>query len=288
MQHALAREALMPLYMDIHTIDPDTKWEDLAGAHKMDVELQGGYDVDYLKYWFNKERGKLFCLCEAPSAEAAVCVHRDAHGLLAEKLIEVDPDLLDSFMGDGAANAGGAALLPGASSETDRDTGVRAVMFTDIVNSTMTTSSLGDEGAMTMLRLHNRIVRKALSDNRGREVKHTGDGIMAAFLSAVGAVRCACQIQADVAAANDDTAPPLTLRVGISAGEPVEEGDDLFGSTVQLAARLCSCAAPGQVLVSNVVSDLCLGKGLSFADAGSRELKGFEAPVHTHAVQINC
>ena len=70
----------------------------------------------------------------------------------------------------------------------------------------------------------------------------------------------------------------MIVRIGITAGEPVEQSDDLFGSTVQLAARLCAQAAPGQVLVSNVVADLCIGKGLKFSDAGSCELKGFEGP----------
>ena len=126
----------MPLYMDIHTVDPATPWEDIAKAHMADVAVQEEHDVDYLKYWFNKDCGKLFCLVDAPSKEAARCVHQEAHGLLAEKLIEVDPDLIDSFMGNSVANAGGAALLPGATAENQRDPGVRTVLFTDIVGST--------------------------------------------------------------------------------------------------------------------------------------------------------
>ncbi len=280
----------MPLFMDIHTVDPDTPWEALAGAHIKDLERQEEFGVDYKKYWFNKERGKLFCLVDAPSADAAHCVHQEAHGLLAEKLIEVDPDLLDSFMGETGINDAGSALVPGATTPTDRDTGVRAVMFTDIVDSTQTTSTLGDEVAMGMLRKHDVIVRSSLAANRGTEIKHTGDGIMAAFLSAASAVRCACQIMAAVEVCRREMGPdcPMNLRIGISAGEPVEENNDLFGSTVQLAARLCACAEPGGVLVSNVVSDLCLGKGLAFEDAGPRDLKGFAAPVHTHAVKLAC
>ncbi len=275
----------MALFMDIHTVDGATA-QDVANAHMADMDVQGRYDVEYLKYWFNEGCGKLFCLVEAPDAEAARCVHEEAHGMTAEKLIEVHPDLVDGFMGDSAVNSVGAALMPG---ETQRDTGVRAVMFTDIVGSTELTSKYGDDAAVTILKAHNEIVRKALKDNRGREVKHTGDGIMASFLSAAKAVRCACQIQEAIdernAAGGDH---PLTVRIGISAGEPVEDADDLFGSTVQLAARLCASAKPGEVLVSNVITDLCLGKGLMFQDAGPRELKGFDGPVHTHAVQLTC
>ena len=112
---------------------------------------------------------------------------------------------------------------------------------------------------------------------------------MAAFISAAGAVRAACQVQAALRDHNaGEPAYPVIVRIGISAGEPVEKADDLFGWTVQLAARLCGSAEPGEVLVSNVITDLCLGKGLMFQDAGPRELKGFDAPVHTHAVQISC
>ena len=278
----------MPLYMDIHTVDPDTPWEELAGAHMKDVDAQVAYGVDYQKYWFNRERGKLFCLVDAPNEHAAHCVHREAHGLVAEKLIEVDPELLDGFLGGTGVNDAGAALVPGANDQSDRDTGVRAVMFTDIVDSTKVTSDLGDDAAMSVVRLHDMIVRASLAAHRGCEIKHTGDGIMAAFLSAASAVRCACHIMKSVGISQRTEAPPLALRIGISAGEPVEENNDLFGSTVQLASRLCGSAQPGEVLVSNVVSDLCMGKGLSFSDAGPRDLKGFSAPVHTHAVRIDC
>lgn len=279
----------MPLYMDIHTVSPDTTWEDVAKAHYQDVKIQDQYDVAYLKYWFNKDCGKLFCLVEAPSAEAAQCVHDEAHGLLAEKLIEVDPELIDGFMGQSSINAGGAALVPGANAENQRDTGVRAVMFTDIVDSTAMTSRYGDDAAMAMLRTHDRIVRDALQANRGSEVKHTGDGIMAVFISAASAVRSACQIQRALQDHNA-SAPqfPVAVRVGISAGEPVEDHDDLFGATVQLAARLCAKAEPGQILVSNVITDLCLGKGLKFAAAGGCQLKGFDHPVETHIVELIC
>jgi class 3 adenylate cyclase len=275
----------MPLYMDIHSVDGATA-EDIAKAHMADTEIQSRYHVEYLKYWHNADCNKLFCLVEAPDAESARCVHQEAHGLVAERLIEVDPDLVDGFMGSAPVNDVGAALLIGSN---QRDPGVRAVMFTDMVGSTDATSNLGDDAAMLLLNTHNRIVRAALAATGGREVKHTGDGIMAAFNSAAAAVRCACQIQAEIKDHNDQGgSPPIQLRIGMSAGEPVEDRNDLFGATVQLAARLCASAEPGQILVSNVIADLCLGKGLQFADAGHRELKGFLTPVHTHAVEIAC
>lgn len=278
----------MPLYMDIHTVDPETTWEDIAHAHFKDIAVQGDFDVEYLKYFYNQDCGKLFCLVEAPSAEAAKCVHEQAHGLLAEKLIEVDPELVDSFMGNASPNEAGAALTAGPEQQ-QRDSGVRTVMFTDMVGSTEMTSRYGDDAALAMLRVHDKVVRHALAEHDGREVKHTGDGIMAAFLSAACAVRAACHMQGALRDHNEGEAQyPVSIRVGISAGEPVEDHNDLFGSTVQLAARLCAKADPGQILVSDVVAGLCIGKGLRFSEAGECELKGFDRPIEMHVVEILC
>jgi class 3 adenylate cyclase len=152
------------------------------------------------------------------------------------------------------------------------------------VNSTTLTQLLGDEAALALLAVHDAIVRDALSALGGREVKHTGDGIMASFVSPAGAVRCAIQIQRELEKhAQKNSEHALKVRVGAAAGEPVEQNNDLFGSTVQLAARLCAHAQPEQILVSNAIPDLCIGKGLLFEDLGEVSLKGFGNPVRAHA-----
>jgi class 3 adenylate cyclase len=273
----------MPLYMDIHNLPEGTTAEDVAKAHAKDMETQRKYGVEYSKYWVNEKTGKVFCLVHAPNAEAAECVHREAHGMVAEKLIEIQPELAEGFLGGVETNAAGAVILPGGRADA-RDPGIRTVVFTDIVNSTTLTQSLGDEAALAMLGVHDAIVRDALSALGGREVKHTGDGIMASFISPAGAVRCAIQIQRELA--NHAKANPersLKVRVGAAAGEPVEQRNDLFGSTVQLASRLCAHAQPEQILVTNAIAELCLGKGLLFEDLGDVVLKGFGSPVRAHA-----
>ena len=271
----------MPLYMDIHNLPEGATLEDVAKAHAKDVETQRKYGVEYSKYWLNEKTGKVFCLCHAPNAEAAECVHREAHGMKAEKIIEIQPEVAEGFLGSAETNDTGAVVLPGIDV---RDPGIRTVLFTDIVNSTTLTQSLGDEAALAILGVHDTIVRDALSALGGREIKHTGDGIMASFISAAGAVRCAIQIQRELekhAKANPDRS--LRVRVGAAAGEPVEQHDDLFGATVQLASRLCAHAQPEQILVSNAIAELCLGKGLLFEDLGDVTLKGFGYPVRAHA-----
>ena len=270
--------------MDIHEIEGGVSAEDVAKAHAHDVEVQDKYGVCYHKYWVNEKAGKIFCLCEAPNAEAAQQVHREAHGLMAEKIIQVEPDVAEAFLGVSEVNPGGAAIIPGGS-VNDRDPGIRTILFTDIVDSTSMTQSLGDEAAMEFLGVHDKIVRDALSALGGREIKHTGDGIMASFFSAAGAIKCAAQIQREITEQGKKSGQrAIQLRIGVAAGEPVEHQNDLFGSTVQLAARLCSQAQPEQILVSNAVAELCAGKTLSFQEVGEVALKGFDAPVRAHAV----
>src|SRR5881398_4012228 len=273
----------MPLYMDIHNLPEGTTPEDVAKAHAKDMETQRKYGVEYAKYWVNDTGRKVFCLAHAPNAEAAEQVHREAHGLMPDKIIEVQPELAEGFLGGVETNAAGAVLLPGGGPDA-RDPGIRTALFTDVVNSTTLTQSLGDEAALAILGIHDIIVRDALSALGGREVKHTGDGIMASFVSAAGAVRCAIQVQRELAE-HEKAQPdrPLKVRVGAAAGEPVEQHNDLFGSTVQLAARLCAHASPEQILVSNAIAELCLGKGFSFQDVGDVVLKGFDRPVRAHA-----
>ncbi len=79
----------MPLYMDIHKKVPGLTAESVAAAHEKDLQVQKKHDVKYLKYWFDEGTGSVFCLCEAPNKEAAVAVHREAHGLVADEIIEV-------------------------------------------------------------------------------------------------------------------------------------------------------------------------------------------------------
>jgi len=99
--------------MDIHELG-EVSVEDVAKAHVADLEAQEKYGVNYLKYWVNQKCGKVFCLVEAPNAEAANSCHREAHGLVARKIIEVQPELADGFLGrDIETDAAGAVLLPG-------------------------------------------------------------------------------------------------------------------------------------------------------------------------------
>ncbi|MEM7654308.1 MAG: adenylate/guanylate cyclase domain-containing protein, partial [Pseudomonadota bacterium] len=127
-----------------------------------------------------------------------------------------------------------------------------AVLFTDIAGSTEYTQRFGDEASHRMLTLHNAIVRESLRFHNGREVKHTGDGIMASFDNPLMSARAAIAIQRGIAAFNaSQPSQAIQLKIGINAGRPIEEDGDFFGSTVQLAARITDSAEPGTILVSD-------------------------------------
>jgi class 3 adenylate cyclase/predicted esterase len=172
------------------------------------------------------------------------------------------------------------------SARSKAHSGLVTILFTDMESSSALRQQLGDAKAQELVRTHNTIVRQALKSHAGAEIKHTGDGIMASFPSAIGALECAVAIQRGVAAylaAHPEA--PLGVYVGLNAGEPIAEEQDLFGTSVDLARRLCDQAAPGEILVSNVVRELASGKGFLFSDRGAAPLKGFDDPVRLYEVR---
>lgn len=191
---------------------------------------------------------------------------------------------MDDFLAGKATNIGDALSKAVEQfknpEEGGKGAGPVAVLFTDIVGSTKLTQQLGDAGAQQLVHLHNSVVRSALKEHRGTEVKHTGDGIMASFGASSDAVAAGISIQRALNQARaKDPNILLHLRVGINAGEPIAENGDLFGTTVQIAARICDKAPTDGVMVSQLVKDLSQGKA-QFENKGTFELKGVtEAPT---------
>ena len=158
----------------------------------------------------------------------------------------------------------------------------RTVLFTDLVGHTEMMSRLGDEAGRAVLREHETITRNVLKEHGGTEVKTMGDGFMASFGSVTKAVECAIALQRAFAERDGE---PLSVRVGLNAGEPIEEDGDLFGATVILASRIAAKADGGEILVADTVRGLCSGKGFLFADRGDFVAKGFEDPVRINEVR---
>jgi Protein of unknown function (DUF4242) len=153
----------MPIYLDRHDLSGLTA-ADIAEAHRKDLELQDAYGVRFLTYWFDQARGTAFCLIESPDIDTAMRVHHDAHGGVATHVIEVPLSAVEAFLGR-------VADPPPSVPEGDPvDGAFRAIMFTDIVDSTGMTARLGNVRAVEMVRAHDGMVRRALAAFGGREV----------------------------------------------------------------------------------------------------------------------
>ena len=164
------------------------------------------------------------------------------------------------------------------------DSHLKTILFTDIVSFTEITQRIGDKEAQKLLKFHNKIVRDALKIYGGKEIKHTGDGIMAYFTSASNSINCAGYIQKRLnkEKINDFYEDRILLSIGINAGEPIVENEDLFGTSVQIAARVCEYAGKGEVLITDVVKQLVDGKKFSLEDKGQVELDGLDEPINLH------
>ncbi len=157
--------------------------------------------------------------------------------------------------------------------------GFCTLLYTDIEGHTSIIRRLGDERGRIVLREHERITRQALAAHDGTEVLSTGDGFLARFATAQAALECAAELQRELADASADLPVELRVRVGINAGEPIAEGDELFGAAVVNTERIAGMAEGGEVLVANVVRELVAGKGFAFADRGEVALPGLDEPV---------
>lgn len=270
----------MPIFMDRHYAEGATQ-STLAVAHSHDIAIQDQYEVKFLTYWFDEARHTAFCLVDAPNKQAIIDAHNAAHGDVPHEIIEVDPSVVSAFLGRVAD-----PVAESASANAAIDSAFRGVMFTDLQDSTLLTNRIGDDRALHYLHVHNALIRNQLRYFGGTEVKHTGDGFMVSFRDIDAMLCCAIEIQ-NAFSQHNAKAPdhPLQIRIGLSAGEPIEEQGDLFGAAVQLAARLCAAADPAQILASDTVKSNAserLARGLELL--GERSFKGFKLPVAVYQV----
>jgi class 3 adenylate cyclase len=265
----------MPTYMDRHNA-PDATYDAMAEAHRLDLDLQERYDVRFLAYWFDPHRGLAFCLADAPSAEAMKQVHAASHGAIPSDIREVDLKEVVALLG--------RATEPDQSDPTAKefrpDSAFRAILFTDMIDSTALTLHLGDAGAVELLERHDRAISAAVTLHGGRIVKHTGDGFMISFDDVDNALRASIRIQNEVSSLHE----LLSIRVGINAGNPIERDGDFFGLTIQLTARVCEHAEAGQILVSGILHELCEDSSIAdrFIDRGRVQLKGFSNALQVY------
>jgi class 3 adenylate cyclase len=257
------RRSGVPLYMDRHDV-PGATAEDTANNHLADLEIAGQFGVDFFSYWHDSTRGVVICFARAPGEEAVSKAHHASHGDVPGEIIEVSESDVVRFLGK----------IHDPADASEATSAFRTVGFTDLVGSTELLDHLGQSEYMVLLSQHDVIIRQALIRWNGREVKHTGDGFLVVFKDVDRALGWSLDIRESFEQRTD-----LDVRLGLAAGEPVDQDDDIFGAAVTMASRICSAAGPEQIYVSDVVRDLGVKEGFIFDGGRSEILKGFSKPA---------
>ncbi|MCA9830482.1 MAG: adenylate/guanylate cyclase domain-containing protein [Dehalococcoidia bacterium] len=184
-------------------------------------------------------------------------------------------EFLTPWMRQGPADAG----------ESVAQSAFRTILFTDVVSSTPLLAQLKDAKMREVMRDHDEVLNDAVTGRGGRVIKTIGDAFMAEFATPSASIEAAIAAQRGIRERFAGSEVPIRIRIGINAGEPIEEDGDLHGTSVVIAKRLESAADHGGILVSDVVKQMVTGKDFDFEDRGPVQLKGFDEPVHAWAVR---
>jgi AraC-like DNA-binding protein len=236
--------------MDVHIV-PGVKAKDVAAAHSKDLLHQEEYGCKCMTYWIDEERENIFCLIDAPDKEAVKEMHRSAHGLIPNKVIEVNRTLVSSFLG--RIYDPESAEISDDGLKVFSDPSFRILLVTKITDPNLLRYQFGTDKANELLESHNNVIRKNLQQHGGSEAEHEGSGFIISFSSASKAVSCALDIQKEM---QDRHAGSFLFKIAIHAGEPVEKSNKLFGDTIQFAENMCFIAGNFQIAVSSSVKDL--------------------------------
>jgi DNA-binding CsgD family transcriptional regulator len=241
----------MPLYLDRHEGVTGTP-EDVAQRHACDLDIQSKYGVRYLTYWYHYGRPNAFCLIDAPTSDAALRVHQEAHGRLPSRIVEVNRESVTAFLGPIREPARGEA-------------------WEDVALRTVVCIASGEvEPAMDPIALPSRSrLARNLESRGGHEVGLREGTMISRFASTSAALECALGVQgsfAPLATVLEERS--VEVRIGIHRSEPLTHYLDFFGEAVETASTLCKQAAPGEILVSREIRDACADLGFLFTAKG--------------------
>ena len=253
----------MPIYMDYH-IFPGVTVEEVKAAHMTDKATQDKFGVKYHQFWVNKETGSIFCLIEGPNPEACIKVHEEAHGNVACNIIEVEPGLINLFMGQNPPVSHGIVY----DQNGEIDPGSRFIMVLDIVVNTSLDSHSNLKNfnfprkprktAISIIRKYNGELIENLSD----------DSIISVFRNCEQAFHCATDLQEQFNNNIGNEEWNINFKIGLSDGQPVTMSDGFFKDSIDRAKRLSLIAGDGQVVLSP-----CLKKMNSFQNKNFNKKK---------------
>ena len=237
--------------MDQHIL-PGVKSKDVAEAHLRDLLFQKEHGCKCMTYWIDEKRGNVFCLIEAPEKESVEDLHKNAHGLVPNRIIEVNDVLVQSFLGR-ISDPEEAEVTDGL--KVFSDPSFRILLVTHTADPLLLRYKLGIDVANEMITQHNVVMKEQLSVYGGREVELEGSAFVASFTSANKAVACAQAIQA---AMHDTGLDQLSTKIAVHGGQPVAGSDKLFGDTLRLAGYMCNMSSKSGIVISSTVRDIIL------------------------------
>jgi AraC-like DNA-binding protein len=245
----------MPLFMDFHELDEfsDNTIEELRQGHKLDLAVQVKYNVEYKHYYISRENRKAFCVMEGPDKESCEAVHREAHGLVACNIVEVELNKYGLIMGLQRCDPDGMHIQE----DGTIDSGLRTILLintlTTISNDRPDRYELSDH----FLSYSNEL-REALTRHGGRELATGRSETTCAFTSCIDAVQCGFFLQERISHLNGrlkDKKVRFETTIVLHAGEPVTRNSEFFGDTIQLARRLSHLGKDGDVILSSSVNE---------------------------------
>ena len=234
----------MPIYMDRHDVSETVTAEMVAQLHQQDLKIQDQFDCRGLTYWFDNKRKTAFCLIEAPDKKAIHKMHQFAHGEVPNKVIEVDPKIVESFLGriEDPKKAKDTSL------NIINDPAFRTIMF--IALASFPQKKNGPEPVTASANNYRDAILQLLTHYDGTTVKEAAFYFLISFQSVTKAVHAALEIKSSLHKHDN-----IFLKIGLSAGSPVTEKKSFFEDTIKLAERMCK-TVKGEIIISSEVKEL--------------------------------
>jgi hypothetical protein len=221
----------MPIYMDVHYV-PGLAAYDAAEAHQKDLAIQQQHHCKCMTYWVDEPRGVVFCLIDAPDKETVEVMHKNSHGLIPHKILEVNNSIVESFLGrihdpdDAVVGANGLKVFS--------DSAYRVLLVTRHADYVLLKHRMGVAGAERLLGSQRDVLRQEGLRHGGRMVEHSSDASVISFPSATAALGCAIDIRHSA-----QESGAAGMRISLTGGDPVSVSDQLFGDALELGIRLC-------------------------------------------------
>ena len=245
----------MPIYMDRHDLPESVSAEEVARLHQEDLKIEHEFGCKGMTYWFDEERKTAFCLIQAPNKQALQDMHNHAHGAIANSIIEVDPTVVESFLG----------RISDPANELDQDINVindpafRVLMLVSFRNYMLKVSC---ENLLKSTALDSiDVLGELITRHKGRLVQSVGCRHLASFKTVDEALKCASEVQQVLEEKFEALGKDLELRIGLSAGVPFEEEDGLFDEAIKVADQLCEIVS-GEIVITSEINELYKKKHL--------------------------